>query len=181
MAEQNQGQKQGQKQGQNQGQNQGQEQGQDRNLVTEATVGFAEETRDYVNRLSGAWTEATQRWVGALQQFTPNVNAEGYGVPSQKEVIDASFDIAEQVLGFQRQLASQIADRFGSLVTTDGQPLGDKIAQQLNEQAQQASSQVQQATQQAQGGQQGGQGGSGGQGAQGGASVDVSTRGGVRS
>ena len=160
---------------------QNQNQNQNRGLVTEAAVGFAEESRDYVNRLAGAWTDATQRWVGAFQQFTPNVNAEGYGVPSQKEVIDASFDIAEQILGFQRQLAHQIADRFGSLVTTDGQPVGDKIAQQLNDQVQQANSQVQQAAQQAQGGQQGGQGGNGGQGAQGGASVSVSTRGGVRS
>jgi hypothetical protein len=100
--------------------------------INDTTVGLAEEGRDYVHRVTGAWTEATDRWVGALQQFVPVLRPESYQVPSPKEFVNAYFDIAEQALGTQRQLTEQFLDRFGSLLTTDQEPVQEKAAKAAN-------------------------------------------------
>ncbi len=132
-----------------------------RDAVREATVGFAEESRDYVNRVTDVWTDATERWVNALQQstqqFVPSIRPEAVAVPSPKELVDASYDIAEQILGFQRQLTHTILDRFGTLASSDDQPIQEKVAQQATQQVQQG----QQAGQQAQQGAQSGSGATG--------------------
>ncbi|MDP9399087.1 MAG: hypothetical protein M3P96_15280 [Actinomycetota bacterium] len=136
-----------------------------RDAVREATVGFAEESRDYVNRVTDVWTDATERWVNALQQstqqFVPSIRPEAVAVPSPKELVDASYDIAEQILGFQRQLTHTILDRFGTLASSDDQPIQEKVAQQATQQVQQAGQQGQQAGQQAQQGAQSGSGATG--------------------
>jgi len=104
-----------------------------KNTLTRTTEGLSEESRDYVNRVTGAWNEATQRWVNAAQQFIPTLRPEGFQVPNPKEFIDASFDIVEQALGYQRQLVHEVYDRFGTLASSDDRPVGDKIVEAVNE------------------------------------------------
>ena len=137
-----------------------------RDAVREATVGFAEESRDYVNRLTDVWTDATERWVSAVQQstqqFVPSIRPDAVAVPSPKEFVDATYDIAEQILGFQRQLTHTVLERFGTLASSDDQPIQEKAAQQANQQVQQVAQQAQQAQQQVQGQQGQGQGQQGG-------------------
>jgi hypothetical protein len=116
-----------------------------KNAVNEATVGFAEESRDYVNRVTGAWTEAAQRWVNAAQQFVPTLRPEGFQVPNPKDFIDASYDIVEQALGYQRQLVHEVYDRFGTLVSTDQQPVQEKVTDQVNQAKDQAAAQARRA------------------------------------
>ena len=126
----------------------------------EATLGAAEESRDYLNRVSGALVgnthqalQATQRVTGALQQvgqqFSPAL-AQDYQVPSPKQLIDTSYDFATRMLDLQRQLAHQWIDGFGGLYSSDETPAPEKVAQRANEGIQKVSEQARQAQEQAQ-------------------------------
>jgi hypothetical protein len=48
-----------------------------RDALTTATVGAAEEARDYVNRVVNAWSEASERYVRTLQHRQAELNRGG--------------------------------------------------------------------------------------------------------
>lgn len=126
-----------------------------RTVAGESTLGLAEETRDYLNRVSNAWVENTQQSADAAQRvadtfsaFVPALSRD-YAVPSPKQVIDTTFDIANQVvdyqrqaLDFQRRIAQQIVDGFGRLYSSDEQPASEKAAQRANEALQKVGQQT---------------------------------------
>lgn len=95
----------------------------------DATVRFAETGRDYLNRLTGDFTENTQKWTAASQRLIPALGRD-VTAPRPKELIDASFDIAQQVLTMQRELAHKVVDRFGAILTdkNDTKPASPLVA-----------------------------------------------------
>jgi hypothetical protein len=115
-----------------------------RTVAGEATVGLAEETRDYANRVNGAWVNnahqgaaALQRWTDTVAAFVPALSRD-YAVPSPKQFVDTTFDIVSRTLEFQRQIAQELIDGYGPLYSSDGQPAPEKAAQRANEILQQA-------------------------------------------
>ena len=97
----------------------------------DATIGFAEFSRDYLNKLAGAWGDTTERWNAASQRFP--AFGRDFNAPNPKELVDASYDIIEQVIGMQRELAHRVLDRFGSIVSDDDRPVQDKMTERVND------------------------------------------------
>lgn len=123
----------------------------------EANLGFAEETRDYTNRVTAAWAEqanrataayneAANRWVGAVQQITPALAPDSVQVPDARQIWNAYFDVLEQTVAVQRQLAEKFLDSVGGLVTIDGAPAHQKVAERVSQATEQAATAAKQAT-----------------------------------
>ena len=133
-----------------------------RTVAGETTIGFAEESRDYLNRVSNAWVGTAQQGADAFQRVTDTFQAflpafsRDYAVPSPKQVIDTTFDIANQVVDYQRQaldvqrqIAHQLVEGFGKLYSSDEQPAPEKAAQRANEALQKVGQQTEESVEQA--------------------------------
>ena len=107
-------------------------------FANEATVGLAQESRDYINRVTDAYSDAAQRWVDAGSQIVPAWQPDGFKVPNPKDLLNSYFDLAEQVLGAQRKLVEQAFDQFGKLASTDEKPAYEKAAEQATNASRQA-------------------------------------------
>ncbi len=108
-----------------------------RNVMGDATTGFAEFSRDYLNKVAGAWGDTTERWNAASQRLP--AFGRDFNAPNPKELVDASYDIIEQMIGMQRELAHRVLDRFGSIVSDDERPAQDKMTDRVNENARNSS------------------------------------------
>ena len=125
-------------------------------------TGLVESSRRYLEAITEVWVQSVDQaaragqWTtSAAGQLVPTPSAD-YAVPTPKQLLDTSFELAQQVLNLQRQIAGVLLGGPAAAASGDDQATPGRAGQRA-ENAQPASGQPEAGQQPAQQAQQGSQ------------------------